>query len=186
MRNKTLYLWLLCCFLGSPFKSFAQEIRENEKGEKIVVYSDGSWRYFNDQTIHPAGSFPVFSDTIGSLDNPTNLTEEIVRKLMNRKSQLAYEANKLARQRILEATRERERLEREYQASSAANPNSPVSKRLKMRLIAAKDTEQEAQKEAMLAQEELSETNELTSKGNLLQAFVQKQKDRAAKIEQSR
>ncbi|MEO0338621.1 MAG: hypothetical protein AAF242_05350 [Bacteroidota bacterium] len=183
MRFKTLYLWLLCCFLFSQIAIYAQEIRENAKGEKIVVYTDGSWRYFNDQTIHPAGSFPVFSDTIGTLDNPTNLTEEIVRKLMNRKSQLALEANRLARMRILEAARERERLEREYQAVSASSPNSSATKRLQMRLDAAKTTEQEAQVEARLAQNELTETNKLTAKGNLLQAFVQKQKDRAAKIE---
>lgn len=183
MNNRTLYLWLLCFFLFAQLTVHAQEIRENEKGEKIVVFPDGSWRYFNDQTIHPAGSFPVFSDTIGALDHPTNLTEEIVRKLMNRKSQLAFEANKLARMRILEAARERERIEREYEALGQTNPNSTAAKRVKMRLQAAKDTEMQAQKEAMLAQTELSETNELTAKGNLLQAFVQKQKDRAAKIE---
>lgn len=30
-----------------PFGMSAQEIRTNEKGEKIIVYADGSWRYFN-------------------------------------------------------------------------------------------------------------------------------------------
>ncbi|MCB0706591.1 MAG: hypothetical protein KDC34_14855 [Saprospiraceae bacterium] len=30
-----------------PVLSEAQEIRTNEKGEKIIVYQDGSWRYFN-------------------------------------------------------------------------------------------------------------------------------------------
>lgn len=167
-----------------PLTTNAQEIRENENGEKLVVYPDGSWRYFSETTIRPAGTFPVLNDTIGKLETPTNLTEDVVRKLVYRKSQIAQEANELAQQRIAEAVRQRQRLSSEYEAIKKQDGlNSESVKLAQIRLDAAMKTEQSARKEAMLAKNELRNTSEMTQKGNLMEAFVQKQKDRAAKIE---
>lgn len=49
MQCRKIFLLLSLLFsLIIPFRSTAQGvIRENEKGEKIIVYPDGSWRYFN-------------------------------------------------------------------------------------------------------------------------------------------
>ncbi|MBR9920162.1 MAG: hypothetical protein GYB31_04925 [Bacteroidetes bacterium] len=44
MNRLLLAVGFLICL---PLFGQAQEIRTNEKGEKIIVYSDGSWRYFN-------------------------------------------------------------------------------------------------------------------------------------------
>lgn len=167
-----------------PLAIQAQEIRENENGEKMVVYPDGSWRYFSESTIRPAGTFPTLNDTISTLETPTDLTEDVVRKMIFRKSQIATEANDLAQQRIVEAVRQRQRLSTELeQVKKQEGLNSDKVKRAQIRLEAAMKTEQSARKEAMLAKYELKNTNEMSQKGNLMQAFVQKQKDRAAKIE---
>lgn len=40
-------------FLFFPFLLFSQEVRTNEKGEKIIVYPDGTWKYFNETTDDP-------------------------------------------------------------------------------------------------------------------------------------
>ena len=174
---------LLYCALV-PCTLQAQEIRENENGEKLVVYPDGSWRYFSESTIRPPGTFPVLNDTISKLETRTNLTEDVVRKLVYRKSQIAQEANELAQQRIVEAVRQRQKIDAELQAlKKEEGLNSENVKRAQIRLNAALKTEQSARKEAMLAKNELKRTNEMTEKGNLMEAFVQKQKDRAAKIE---
>jgi hypothetical protein len=164
--------------------AFAQEIRENENGEKLVVYPNGSWRYFSESTIRPAGTFPVLNDTISSLEITTNLTEDVVRKLIYRKSQIAQEANELAQERIAEAVRQRQKISNDLEAlKKREGLNSENVKRTQIRLDAAFNTEQSARKEAMLAKNELKQTSEMTQKGNLMEAFVQKQKDRAAKIE---
>lgn len=180
---KPIFL-ILMAFLLMPLSTSAQEIRENDNGEKLVVYPDGSWRYFSETTIRPAGTFPVLNDTIGTLGTPTNLTEDVVRKLVYRKSQIAQEANELAQQRIVEAVRQRQQVSSEFEAlKKQEGLNSENVKRAQIRLDAAMKTEQSARKEAMLAKNELRNTSEMTQKGNLMEAFVQKQKDRAAKIE---
>lgn len=174
-------LAVLCLF---PFFGNSQEIRENERGEKMIVYQDGSWRYFNENEIHPPGTFPTLNDTISELDAPTNLTETVVRKLMNRKSQIAAEANTIAQERIVEAIALRHRIEKEFASlKKQEGLNSEGGKRLQLRLTAARKMEATARREAQLAKNELQATHEMVQKGDLLEAFVKKQKDRAAKIE---
>ena len=54
MRLRILILFSLTVGTGLT-TLFAQEIRTNEKGEKIIVYPDGSWRYFDEATQDPFG-----------------------------------------------------------------------------------------------------------------------------------
>lgn len=174
---------LLLSISAIPF-GYSQEIRNNENGEKMVVYKDGSWRYFNEATIHPPGTFPTLNDTISELDAPSDLTETVVRKLLYRKSQMAEEANAIAQQRIEEAIELRQKIEKDLDAiKKREGLQSDNVERLNRRLQAAKNLEITARREAQLAQAELQKTSEMTQKGDLLEAFVQKQKDRAAKIE---
>lgn len=49
-RQFFLFLSFLFCLLGAT-EAIAQKIRTNEAGEKIIVYPDGSWKYFNDQSV---------------------------------------------------------------------------------------------------------------------------------------
>lgn len=182
---KKAVLLLLLIIIATP-SGFSQEIRENENGEKMIVYKDGSWRYFNESTIFPPGTFPTLNDTISELDAPSNLTENVVRKLMYRKSQMAEEAHLIAQQQIEEAVELRQRVELELeQLKKEQGLNSEGVKRLSRRLNAAQQLETTARREALLAQNELEETTEMTQKGDLLEAFVKKQKDRAVKIELS-
>ena len=46
---QVIKILLLSFSFGALFVQlgFSQVIRENEKGEKIIVYPDGSWQYFN-------------------------------------------------------------------------------------------------------------------------------------------
>lgn len=184
--EKKIFLWgcVLLCLM--PLWSYSQEVRENERGEKMVVFPDGSWRYFNESAIQPPGTFPTLNDTISELDAPSDLTETVVRKLMNRKSQIAAEANQIAQERIVEAVELRQRLEQELEElKKREGLNSDPVRRLELRLAAARKLEITAQREALLAEEELATTTEMVQKGDLLDAFVRKQKERAARIELS-
>ena len=49
MQVRHFFLFLLCsCFILLSSSAEAQEITTNELGEKIVVYPDGSWKYFDE------------------------------------------------------------------------------------------------------------------------------------------
>ena len=45
--RKFFILLLFACFLLCSNEATAQKLTTNEDGEKIIVYSDGSWRYFD-------------------------------------------------------------------------------------------------------------------------------------------
>ncbi|HHJ49768.1 MAG TPA: hypothetical protein ENJ88_02560 [Phaeodactylibacter sp.] len=48
--------WMLLVLLAwAGATAHAQEVRTNEKGEKIIVYPDGSWRYFDEASEDPFG-----------------------------------------------------------------------------------------------------------------------------------
>ena len=175
-----LFFFFLFCLIG---QIEAQEVRENANGEKMIVYPNGSWRYFNERTIRPAGTFPVVNDTISKLENRTGLNEEIVRKLIDRKSQIAKDAIQIAQTRANQATEQRRRIEKEIQNNQTKSVSQDDIQHLNLRLKAAQDTEMSARKEAMLAKKELKDMEALSEKGNLMEEFVQKQKDRANKIE---
>lgn len=179
LRN--IFPLLLLILLGPSLT--AQEVRENARGEKMIVYPDGSWRYFNERTIRPAGTFPVVNDTIDRLKNPTKLNEEIVRKVIDRKSQVAKEAMLIAQERANRAIEQRRRIESELANTRQSGADQHELERINTRLKAAQSTEMNARKEAMLAKKELADMQNLAEKGNLLEEFVQKQKDRANRIE---
>ncbi len=54
MRTWILILLVSAAGSGNSLLS-AQEIRTNEKGEKIIVYPDGSWRYYDERSSDPFG-----------------------------------------------------------------------------------------------------------------------------------
>jgi len=48
MQGRNFFILLLfACFLLSSSEANAQKLTTNEDGEKIIVYPDGSWRYFD-------------------------------------------------------------------------------------------------------------------------------------------
>jgi len=49
MQVRHFFLFLLCgCLILLSSSAKAQEVTTNELGEKIIVYPDGSWKYFDD------------------------------------------------------------------------------------------------------------------------------------------
>ncbi len=172
------FLFSLLLLLAPAIPSIAQGvIRENEKGEKIIVYPDGSWRFFNQ--IQGGRNYPVIQSQISTLDNPVLLTEEDARRIASRRAQLAKEASVIAQNRAEQAFNQRAKIESEVQ-QSAANPEN--LQHLNLRLNAAKRTEQEAKLEAELARQELSQAEGLVARGNILQEFKKSQANRASQI----
>jgi hypothetical protein len=81
--------FFLCLFL--PTILFGQEIRQNEIGERIIVFPDGTWRYFHKRQLS-GGNYPVVNQEITPLDNPVEITQEEVYQLANRRIQQAKDA----------------------------------------------------------------------------------------------
>ncbi|MDX1943139.1 MAG: hypothetical protein SFU99_21425 [Saprospiraceae bacterium] len=170
----------------------AQELRVNERGEKIIVHPDGTWQYFTnfgvptDALFDPKDSrnykpsetgdkYPTFTGMVLPMDNVYATTDEDARKIFIRRSQVAGEAVQIANQRASEATQQRKALELELRNAQNSGANEETIHNLNARLAAAHKTEQEASKEAALATQEANKTQELTQKGNYLQELKSEQ-----------
>ncbi len=183
MNVRFILLSLLCVFVITPH--FAQEIRTNERGEKIIVYPDGTWQYFTNfgvpgdalfdpqdspdyQTAETGGKYPVFTGKVLPMNNVYVSTDEDARKIFMRRSQIAQEAVRIAEQRAREAVQNREQLERELAQAKRTNASAEVQHNLTIRLEAARKTERETAREVMQARSASQEASELTRKGNYL------------------
>jgi hypothetical protein len=180
--------------------SFAQVIRENERGEKIIVYPDGSWQYFSTITTEdqkqkiakdPYGvygdsltRFPVFTGIIGPMDDPMPITEEDARKIAFRRSQLALEATRLANQRAYSARENRKKFESEYANMTASGNADPKKLSLLFKkLEQARKDEKMTSDQVLQAYDESKKADELTKKVDLLNLpeFQQKSVERSVK-----
>jgi hypothetical protein len=167
---KTLILSLLICCTG--LSAFAQVIRQNERGEKIIVYPDGSWKYFNQKQGGGGTDYPVYEASVTPFDNPVLLTEQDALKIATRRAQLAREATSIALDRATKATEQRQKLEHDFAlASSRESADSEILRRFNIRLSAARKTEVESKNEALIAQQELAKAEDLTRKGDILQTL---------------
>ncbi|GEM_PF-1019756 len=78
MRQGSRMYFILIMWAGLLISSMpvgvAQELRTNDKGEKIIVYPDGSWRYFNDplgnNTLYDKDGNPIALDEVQLSDQP--------------------------------------------------------------------------------------------------------------------
>ena len=125
----------------SQVRGKGQELRTNAAGEKIIVYADGSARYFNDLT--PVGNraggregeepaYPVLAVDIAPPAEPLTPTEADLRRITERRLTLAREALTLAGTRASAATTNREHLERQLrEARENGTPTivEPIMKR---------------------------------------------------------
>ncbi|NET34733.1 MAG: hypothetical protein F6K19_22355 [Cyanothece sp. SIO1E1] len=193
MQFKTnLRLALFSLILGGllPISQLqAQVIRDNEKGEKIIVYEDGSWQYFSDYSsgstevyqaedkITRNRKYPVFTGEIEPLDGNIDVTQEDLYNIASRRAQLAKEAVHIAQERADKAKQAREQIQEEFlRAQRSGNSNEQDLKHLTTRLKAAKNMELETAREALLAEQEAEKAEELTVKGGFVEAFNLKQK----------
>lgn len=177
----------------------AQELRENERGEKIIVYPDGTWQYFSDfssgagnaddPSKTPASTdqgnrFPIFVGRVNAMESPISVTEEDIFKIAVRRKQLAQNAAGIAEQRAAEATKARVKIENELNTLLGKNnPSGEEVRQLNIRLNAARKVESETAAEAKRAVGEVSKAEEMTQKGKYIADFKnsQKQKKEASK-----
>lgn len=155
----------------------AQELRTNADGEKIIVYPDGSARYFNDLTLIDAqqkdsagAAYPVVAVTIEPLSGDVDPTEADLRRIAERKKQLAAEAAELAGARAAAAQTGRVSLEAELEnARSAGRTDRAAS--LQRRLQLARRVEAEALNERTDAENRLAAANAVVSQRRYVAAY---------------
>ncbi len=173
---------LLGLLLSLADAGLAQVIRENEKGEKIIVYPDGRMEYFNGEpVITDPGSqaqapYPVFSGTVEPLDGPVSITEEDLFKISIRRAQLSNNAAQTAGARANQARLNRENLEQQY----ALAQDPALRAQLQRQLTAAREVEINTAKESIEAQQLAVRDRALTEKGCFIQAFNERQRLRRA------
>jgi hypothetical protein len=160
----------------------AQVIRENEKGEKIIVYPDGRMEYFNGEPVitDPSSQaqvpYPVFTGAVEPLDGPVSITEDDLFKISIRRAQLSDNAAQIADARAKQARLNRENLEQQY--AQAQDP--ALRAQLQRQLTAAREVEINTAKESIEAQQLAVRDRALTEKGGFIQAFNERQRLRRA------
>jgi len=138
----SVFLLALCFWAGPQVQCSGQELRTNASGEQIIVYPDGSARYFNDLTLIDAqrkdsagAAYPVVKVTIEPLSGGVDPTVADLKAIAERKLQLAREAETLARTRATAALNNRLALERELEnARSSGRTNQVVALQRRLQL----------------------------------------------------
>ncbi len=180
--------------LGLACSIQAQEIRTNEKGEKIIVYPDGTWQYFTvfggskevlfDSKDAPTGDaepefgvkYPVFKAEIAPMDLAFAIPEEYARRIAVRKAQIASEARVIAQKRAYDAQQQRRKLEADMARLQQQNAGEEDIRRMTYRLNAARKTENETQLEALQADQIAVAADALTPKGVYLKQLRDEQR----------
>ncbi|MFK8161290.1 MAG: hypothetical protein AB8H12_02400 [Lewinella sp.] len=186
--TRPFLLFLLSAFFwaGPQVQGWGQELRTNASGEKIIVYADGSARYFNDLTLIDAqqkdsagAAYPVVKVTIEPLSGGVDPTLADLRRIAERKLQLAREAEALARTRATAATNNRVALERDLNAARTAGRNDE-SAALQRRLQLTRQVETSALNERTAAEKRAAAANIIVSEGRYVDAYNEaRRKERA-------
>ena len=176
--------WLSFIFVVGLFLqgAYAQGvIRTNEKGEKVIVFPDGSWYLFGQ--LEGGKNYPKSDASISALEAPVRLTDEDAMRIATRKVQLAKEASTIASKRAEQATLNRQRLEEELKGMVASTTGqTQESQRNTLRLTSARTLEAEALKEAALAKNELKKAETAIASGNYLQEYKHNEAAKPASI----
>lgn len=185
----TSIFWTFIFFIGFT-QIQAQELRENDKGEKIIVWEDGSWQYFADygnkdpNTYHYPGEevrkkIPIYDGKVDPLDGAISITEIDIQNIAIRKAQLATEAANITQQRAKQARQNRIAIQQELTiATQSENADSETIRKINIRLDAALRTEKATIREANEAQKQSYTADQLTKKGAYVKEF---QAERAAR-----
>jgi hypothetical protein len=174
------------CWAGPQVQVWGQELRTNASGEKIIVYPDGSARYFSDLTLIDAqqkdsagAAYPVVKVTIEPLSGGVDPTLADLRRIAERKLQLAREAESLAQTRATAATNNRVALERDLNAARTASRNDE-SAALQRRLQLTRQVETSALNERTDAEKRAAAANIIVSEGRYVDAYNEaRRKERA-------
>lgn len=191
------YFLTLSILLTALLQGQAQEIRSIEEGKKVIIYPDGRIQNFpnfgvpsdalfdpkdspNYKPTETTGKYPVFTGTVLPMNNVYVNTEEDARRIFVRRMQIAQDAATIADQRAKEAKLQREKLEQDLQKSMTENIAEENLRPLKLRLEAARKTEQETLQEMLQARQEAGKADEMTRKGDFLRELAKAQGARVA------
>lgn len=181
MQNNTFFSAFLALFLLIlPFLLCAQgpEIRFEPDGRAIIVYPDGRTEPFSGEDGQAASieKYPVLDVEIAPLAGDIKVTSEDLRRIAERKAQLAKDAAKIAQQRAEEAREQRLALEEAYDMAAAkGESNQAFMQRIQERLQAARTTETDTQQEARLAKNEAKRAEQITARGTYVQDYLKQQ-----------
>jgi hypothetical protein len=173
----SIALLLLLLWAGPQVQCEGQELRTNAAGEQIIVYPDGSARYFNDLTLideqqkdSAGAAYPVVKVTIEPLSGGVDPTVADLKAIAERKLQLAREAETLARARATASLNNRLTLERELEsARSAGRTNDVVA--LQRRLQLTRQVETAALTERTAAEQRAAAANVIVTEGRYVDAY---------------
>ena len=173
----TFFLFILPLTLGTSLKG--QELRTNAEGEKIIVYPDGSARYFNDLSLIEAqqkdsagAAYPVVAVEIEPLDGGIDPTEDDLRRIAERKLELAREAASLAGTQTTAALNNRVGLEEALQQARLAGRSEEASA-LQRRLQLARQVEAQALAERTAAEQRMVAAEAVVAQRKYVEAYNQ-------------
>ena len=161
--------FLLCLFL--PIILCGQEIRQNEIGERIIVFPDGTWRYFHKRQLS-GGNYPVVNHEVTPLDNPIEITREEVYQLVNRRIQQAKDAMYYAEIRSKAMAEQEKELQNKI-ADAQKNSLVPADELNKLfnQLTLTKQLAATSLGTIREAQSDILITQDLKMKGDILRLF---------------
>lgn len=188
--KKICLAFLLILFWAvTQVQCYGQELRTNASGEQIIVYPDGSARYFNDLTLidsqqkdSAGAAYPVVKVTIEPLSGGIDPTVADLKAIAERKLQLAREAEVLARARATAALNNRLALERELENARSAGRTDEVAA-LQRRLQLTRQVETAALIERTTAEQRAAATNVIVTEGRYVDAYNEaRRKERAGPV----
>ncbi|MCO6487354.1 MAG: hypothetical protein J5I98_03000 [Phaeodactylibacter sp.] len=185
MMQFRLFFGLLAFVFGSTALSLSAQpvMRTNEKGERIIVFPDGTTQVFSefsgtvDRQAPAEGQekYPVADIRIAPLEGNIPVTEEDLRRIAERKSQIARDAARIAQERAEKAALQRSRLEQDYQQALRRNAGSATAEQLEARLEAARQAEAEANRESRLALNEVNRAETIARRGSYVEDYIRQQ-----------
>lgn len=187
MRIFLLFIFLLVATLGNEL--VAQEIRTH-KGAKIIVYPDGTARYFNSRELvedyngsDSTSAYPVIAVKIEPLSTAINVTEADLKRIATRRVQIAEEATVLASERAKAALSNRVQLEERFSNVKSTDLTGAAA-RLQRQLLLAKKIEQESIQEKTEAERQLSLAKNTLEQGRYVAAYNESRQRRRARSSQ--
>ncbi|MEL6986466.1 MAG: hypothetical protein AAGK97_01445 [Bacteroidota bacterium] len=127
MGNKlTLKLTFLFIFGISSYALHAQEVRTNDRGEKIVIFPDGSWRYFMDSdSVYLKKEVQNETPQVEETPPKPSESEELAKSIMI--AERALGAEKSAKFVLQNAVRRQESIEQSI-SQAKADPSTSLLK----------------------------------------------------------
>lgn len=187
MQIKTFFSILLLwgTVIGGAFAQ-PDEVLFDEKNRPYMIDKEGHRQY-----IVPTGDGKVSGPDHAILDvevtplpGETIVTFEDLRRIADRKAQLAQEASEIARQRADEARERTQSLEKELEKAKEKEDNSAAVLQLQERLKRAREIDAIAVREARMAQTEARNARKIRDDRSYVEAYQEEQERKRQELEQ--